>query len=522
MIDINPGIGLWSRKLHQILRPRRHVLVETALQRYEKDLRPLLNRSQSAYRHANNVEEAFNPEIGLLSEYATEKVASGGDVPQFNNSLLITVNLSGRKVVAGSYLGSLGNKFFDDLYYVLFSRPHRSLFRYGLVRILAWMPQEKGKDPFLPPSASRRARSSITLEAMANVEEIAGPPRESGPTKIRRWSSLDIEESAAVDARADGSSQYRVPDSRRDLPLIPELLSINPTTQDFRKVEFKSDATWVSDFLKLEDRLKKEDPKFYHQHAGGLHHSTRNKTPLQTEWVVQMRQARTKYKCHMRAVGDVNETRRLIADWKDAVLSADGRPLTDAINRELRDRGDNITTRLKATNSTDRMFAEKAIDDCRAVDMSPPILLRSRRKGHSMVVHEGEIEPQNRYMALFDVVPHAGLLTKINNHDKMVCYRHVMATCSGRYTKSVVEVLKLLVHDAGVEDFLKTIPELYDPTKGGWYDLTQLRLRALPSDMFVEIALAYERWPFRPSSESILMAANDTQDTFNVADGMLH
>jgi len=464
----------------------------------------------------------FDPKKRLLSEYATDKGASQGKLPQFNKSLLVTVNLSSRKVATGGFLGTLGKKFFDDLYFILFSRPRYSLFRYGLVRILAWMPEEKGKDPFIPLSVYRRSRSSITLEAIADVTEVAGLSGASISSRYTRWPSLDAEEYAAVNAKAAGSSSYQVPESRLDLPPPPELRSIEPTSQNLRNLQFTSDAAWVAEFLQIEDRLKKEDPDFYHLHANGRLVRKHYKTPLQKAWVTPLRMAGTRYKTHMRAVEVVNEARSLIAAWKSAIQEANGRALSGAVDSELRTRGDEIHQRMNSMNETDRTFAEKALDDCRAIDMSPPILSRSRRKFHPLIVRDGEFEPLNRQMALLDVIPHAGLLTKLTNYDKMVCYRHVMAIFSSHLSKPVEEAFKLLVHDTGVEEFVKTIPGIHDPTKGGWYDLTQLRLRVLPSDMFIEIALAYERWPFRPTTEALLLTAPDTQERYNVADGELH
>ena len=481
----------------------------------------MLRRTGSSYRHAASLEEAFDPEKGLLSEYAVDKGASEGNLPQFNKSLLVTVNLSSRKLSSGAYLGTLGKKFFDDLYFVLFSRPRHSLFRYGLVRILAWMPEEKGTDPFLPRTVFRRNRMSITLESMAHVTEIAAVPSESISTKYMRWPSLDIEEFATVTARSKGNSAYQVPATRQDHPPAPDLLSIEPISQNLRSLPFTSDASWVAEFLQAEDRLKKEDPEFYALQSNGRLFQKHYKTPLQKAWVTYLRTAGTRFKTHARAVEAVDDARRLIADWKRAIREANGQPLKPALDKQFRTRGDGIDKRIKGMNNTDKTFAEKALDDCRAVDMSPPILLRSRRDSHPLIVHDGEFEPPNRQMALLDVVPHADLLNKLNTHDKMVCYRHVMATFSSHLSKSVVDALKLLVH-VGVEEFVGTISGIHDPTKGGWYDLTQLRLRALPADMFIEIALAFEKWPFRPTIETILMATPDTQDAYSIAQGELH
>ncbi|OCT53018.1 hypothetical protein CLCR_09929 [Cladophialophora carrionii] len=517
VIDINPGVGLWSKALHQILQPRRHVLVEPEWKQYADSLAPLLDSAGSRYRYATNLEEAFDPEKELLSEYASGKGASPGKLPEFNQSLLMTVNFSSRRVSQGAYLGSLGKKFFDDLFFSFFSnQAGRSLFRYGLIRILAWIPEEMGREPFVPRTVYRRFKQTIILEAMADITEVAGVPGGFGTTRYRRWPELELEEYAAINAQAKANPAHQVPKSRLDKPPAPDLRSIEPTPQNLKSLPFSSDALWIPDFVQVLERLKKEEPGFYRTHAHGrIPGEMRYKTPLQRQWAAYLREANTKHRTHMRAVEVVNEGRRLMADWKAAVQEAHGQPLDPALELQLRRRGDENHQKIQAMFETNRIWAQKALDDCRAVDMSPPILFWSRRETHPLIVRDGEFEPSSRHMALLDVVPHSKLLKKLDTHDKMVCFRHVMTTLSNCLSYSIPEAAKMLVHEAGVESFLKTIQGIHDPTLGGWYDLTQLRLRALPADMFIEIALAYERWPFRPRTESMLLATPDSQATYS-------
>lgn len=50
ILDINPGAGLWSQKLHAYLQPRSHVLMEPSFQRFKTFLDPLLNAPGSTYK----------------------------------------------------------------------------------------------------------------------------------------------------------------------------------------------------------------------------------------------------------------------------------------------------------------------------------------------------------------------------------------------------------------------------------------------------------------------------------------
>ncbi|OAP65458.1 hypothetical protein AYL99_01430 [Fonsecaea erecta] len=507
IIDINPGQGLWSQSLHRLVQPRRHVLVESDLEKYGEHLQPLL-RSGSTYRHATVLEDAFDPEKELLSQYDVEKAGSLGKPPEHNRSLLMTVNLSGAKVSIGGYMGSLSRKFFDELYLSLLSSPRAGYFRYGLIRVLAWIPDHE-KDSYIPRTVHARHKQTVMLEATTDITEVAGASAETRSTRYRKWPDLELEELAVIDARARDVPGQRTPKSRLDMPPPRELLSIEPTPRNLRKADFTSDAEWVPRLLELDSQIKQKFPHWYRRYASGQ--SIRKlglKTPLQKEWGELLRRANTTHKTHMKAVELVNQERQLISEWKSEIRNAKDHHLDSETEHSFQKRAEAIKENLKGLNRTNRIFAEKAIDDCRAWDMSPPVLAWNRREAHPLVVYDGEFDAPSRYMALLDVIPRADLISRIDTYDKMVCFRYIVTSLSLYFSRSVAEALRALVHE-GLNDFVKTIPGIHDPTKGGWYDLTALRVRVLPTEIFVEIGLAYEKWPFRMSTEAILMATAD-------------
>ncbi|KIY03196.1 uncharacterized protein Z520_01663 [Fonsecaea multimorphosa CBS 102226] len=508
IIDINPGQGLWSKSLHHLLQPRRHVLVESELEKYAEHLQPLLKSHGSAYRHATLLEDVFDPGKQLLTQYDVEKAASLEKPPEHNRSLLMTVNLSGTKISIGGYMGSPSKKFFDELYLSLLSNTHTGFFRYGLVRVLAWVPEYE-KDTFIPRTVHTRRKQTIMLEATTDITEVAGASTETKSTRHRKWPDLELEELAVVDARAKAIPGYKIPKSRLEKPPPRELLTIEPTPRNLRKANFTSDAEWVPRLLELDRRIKKQYPHWYRRYASG--ESIRKlglKTPLHKEWGELLRRAKTTRKTHLKAVELVNQERQLISEWKLEICTATNHQLDLATEISFQERAEAIKNNLKAFNRTNRIFAEKAIDDCRAWDMSPPVLAWNRREAHPLIAHDGEFDAPRRYMALLDVTPRADLISKIDNYDKMVCFRYIVTLLSLSLSRSVAAALRTLVHE-GLNDFVKTIPGIHDPTKGGWYDLTTLRVRVLPMEMFVEIGLAYEKWPFRMTTEAILMANSD-------------
>ncbi|KAG9790845.1 hypothetical protein KCU88_g1187, partial [Aureobasidium melanogenum] len=515
LIDINPGSGIWSQKLHAVLQPRRHILVEPALRTHYSDhLAPLPDAEDSKYRHTGLLEDALNPSSGLLSEHVTDQLDAHKNGPRVIPSLFITANLSGASLKMNNYAGTQSRKFFDDLYLSLW-RIRSNIHRYGLVRLMVWIPDDE-KDAYIPRTVSARRKQAVMLEASHHITEVAGTSTQTKTTRLRRWPELDREDAARV-AAIEAATGNKAPASRRDSMPVPHLLTVEPVPKEIRKVAFTTDAEWVPRFLALEERLRRDDAAWFKKYAY-VKYPPRGlmDTPDRRAWRELRRRAKTAYTTHMKAVGLIKEERELVAEWKRLIISPPDHGFLDH-EKHLKARAESLQQQIKKLNRTNRSFAEKAIDDCRAYDMVPPVMAWNQRQSEPLIVHAGEFDPRDRPMALLDVTPRPEFLLKINTHDKMVCFGHVVGQLYPYFVKSVAEGLRSLVHE-GLDDFVATIPGIYDPTKGGWYDLNAIRVRSLPADMFVEIALAYERWPFRQSTESILMLAADPQAAYSLGD----
>ncbi|KIX00778.1 uncharacterized protein Z518_09843 [Rhinocladiella mackenziei CBS 650.93] len=519
LIDIYPGEGLWSRALHAILKPRRHVLVEPALSTYSVHLDTLLSPKGTPYRHTNLLEEAFDPTQKMLSKYDTDHDEASGKIPRLNPSLLITANLSGAPLRIANYTGTQSRKFFDDLYLSLW-KIRGNIHRYGLVRVLAWVPDGE-KDAYIPRTVAARRKQSIMLEASYAISEIAGASNDTKLTRFTRWPDIDVQDHIRV-AAEEQTRGLKTPESRREQIPQPDLLSFKPTSKSIRKGAFTSDAEWVFKFMELDDWLKKHDSAWYKRNASGrfrgkhIDSAERNGAERKA-WRRLLKVAETRHKTHMKAVGLVKQQRELFAEWKSLVLTAENNTLAPGEEKRLQTLAENLDQQIKKLNRTNKVFAEKAIDDLRAYDMSPPIMWWNKREAEPLIVNDSDFHPPQQSMALLDVVPRPEFLSRIDTHDKMVCFGYVVKTLATHIAGSLADALKSLVHE-GYEEFVKTIPSIHDPTKGGWYDLSQLRVRALPAEIFVQIALAYEKWPFRLSIESIIMMSPDPQAAYSLGD----
>jgi len=426
----------------------------------------------------------------------------------------MTVNLSGAYLRTANYAGAPSRKFFDDLYLSLW-KLRSNIHRYGLLRVLAWVPDDE-KDAYIPRTVAARRKQAVMLEASSMVKEIAGGSTNTRPSLSRRWHGIDVEDLGRISTK-EKATGVSTPISRRGESPPPDLLSIKPTPQSIRKASFASDAEWVARFLEIDEWLRKEHLAWYKKHASGRFHCVHLKNPEQKAWRTLLKRAQTEHNTHMKAVDLVQQERDLESGWKALIASGASSPLPPEEVDRLKKLADTLKAHISQLSRTNRAFAEKAIDDYRALDMSPPVMAWNQRDAEPLMVHAGEFLPPDRPMALLDVTPRPQFLSRIDTHDKMVCFGHVVKVFCLHFSKSVEQALRALVHE-GLDVFCKTIPGIHDPSQGGWHDLSALRARSLPADMFVEIALAYEKWPFRQSTESILMLGQDPQAAYRLGD----
>ncbi|CAK7270025.1 hypothetical protein SEPCBS119000_003873 [Sporothrix epigloea] len=174
LLDIYPGAGLWSQKLHALLQPRQHILLEPDEQFYRPWLQPLLDKpnvslvpkSGIVWRDLSNVLETMLP-------YQVHRPRGPDHEPQRNDTLLVTANLAFSPKRSFSMFDSVAQLV---LYQFINSIRASSLFhRYGLVRMLLWV-EASDRHPLLARSCQRRRRLAIDGELATEwINEIAGP-----------------------------------------------------------------------------------------------------------------------------------------------------------------------------------------------------------------------------------------------------------------------------------------------------------------------------------------------------------
>lgn len=94
ILDINPGIGLWSQKLHDFLKPRSHILLEPSPEIFKEFLDPLVNAPDSKYKLVSKDTKDLTSYRELVDEgmfpHQTRVNSTDPAAQDVNNTLLIT------------------------------------------------------------------------------------------------------------------------------------------------------------------------------------------------------------------------------------------------------------------------------------------------------------------------------------------------------------------------------------------------------------------------------------------------
>jgi mitochondrial transcription factor 1 len=466
------------------VKPRRHILVEPERQLYSPFIEPLLSSSQSAYQHAASLAEVLDPETGLLRASQQDYHADIGS--DLNTSLLIVANAtrrggSGRKDDS-NYAGAISKHMLHGFYNSMFHHTQESLHRYGRVRMLAWLPDDD-KASILPRTVASRGKQAVQWDLLADISEVAGGSSyQQSSLSARRHSELDIESEHLVMQRTR-SDPAKDADSRQPPPTIPIPVSFNLDEAGLAAMrELPNRPQWADELFELEERYKKGEftPK---SKQGKRLRVLRNRRV-------------TAYNSHHRSM-DIAQRQRLLdrsevpstSDVGQDVLSGELKP-SEEFTESLR------TDRAKLKREH-KLLVDKCIDDQRAFDHVPPVLAWDRREAEPLWAEKDEFYP-SKMLALLDFQPRSNaLLSLLDTPEKKLSFDHVTSALLQHPGRSIVQGLEQMVHD-GLKQFLEKAPTLRDPRHGGKLDLDDFRIRSIPVELFVDLALAWETWPFRP------------------------
>lgn len=180
LIDIHPGACLWSSKLHEYLKPKRHLLMEPETMYYEPFIKPLLDAPGSTYRHTELSgahpnrnwdswktifeDPKFLPPCTLAPDDPKRR--------QFDPSVLVIGNLARRYRTHRRAISVHASLMYIQQM-ALSALDGELAHKNGIVRMLWWAPESETYLAF-PPSETSRQKLNISLSMGSVMHMVFG------------------------------------------------------------------------------------------------------------------------------------------------------------------------------------------------------------------------------------------------------------------------------------------------------------------------------------------------------------
>ncbi|KAI9771430.1 MAG: hypothetical protein M1840_002050 [Geoglossum simile] len=389
IIDVNPGTGLWSSKVHGHLKPRTHLLIEPDND-YIPFLLPLLNQPESTYRHVqlSGMEWSSYEKIiddGLLPN---QKILKEGD-PGYgstNSTLLFLANLGQYPEKRWGDFKSISHLMIHQLITAIRTR---SLFhQYGFVRMLIWT-MDTAKTALLPRTVANRRRFTIQAEvACEKIHEVAGA--EGGPGKNRRDIDIDIVSSKRV-AMLLEQNGLGTPEDRKG---IDEKDTEGGPTQEGKETERGdvngSGRLWRKELKALEEDYKSNKfSRFAAEQGGqvGRRVPTKNYARLShlRTFASQMQKRKTAVDRLLKIEEGLEADTELAMSMEPEQRDGELAKLAEDYRKEVEKHPISVQEGLAL-----------ASDDRRALAADPPLLMWDRRMQEPIIVQNSEFEPPVR------------------------------------------------------------------------------------------------------------------------------
>lgn len=518
LIDVNPGVSLWSQYLHDFLKPRRHILVERQRDLFAPYLDPLLTAPDSRYTWTDHeLKDIFSndlngagPELPQNKRYITE-----------NPNILVTASFSNHNVhITRTLLAKAAPYYFNDLYASLYGL-RSDLFRYGLFRSLVWLPDEI-KGTLLPRTVDRQSKQAITFAATSFVKEVAGSNMSNELNARRvRHPGLAVEDKQAM-VQHEIDSGLVVPKSRVHRDPAPRFEHLQPSVETWMSTEFDNAPAFLPELLELDERIRHTHPHLYRKLAPhwarpvadavkrtSARSSLMTNSPDVKRWLHLYARARRRHTLLHSKTRVIQEQRSIEQEWRAAETHGD----TDAL-AALKLRNEANAIEIAKQPGNDGNFVRKAIDDYRAFDTKS--FSWYRRPYNPLAVDNsdfstGKVAGRAEPLALVDIEPNPQFRTTFREELCFRCFEYVLARLTTSWRTDIRTALTQVV-PGGIDEFIETVPSLREARKGGWPDLGALRVRSLPPETWVDIALAYYHWPFRLDEQRLWHELTITKD----------
>ncbi|KAI4745679.1 S-adenosyl-L-methionine-dependent methyltransferase [Aureobasidium sp. EXF-12298] len=518
IIDLHPGACLWSRKIHERLKPRRHLLLEPDDRYFDSFIKPLLDQKDSAYRHTTLSGAApkgyFDTYDKIFNDHLLPKRDPlPKDDPRLrepNHSLLVIGSLVRRyaDLRAGPHAGAFPVMILNQMAEA--AQTNTMFQRYGLVRLLLWVPDET-KNTILPDSMMHKVGLSIGLESSFDITEVVGSDRSQlsrielnkKPMHLQRQDQLDVWGAQRVLERMR-SKGMSIPEHRRSHVHQKALDTDDESLQAYNPIRLTKDKPLQDLVTDHEDQVRKLQEFAAIPKPQRKNLTVPTRTKLTSTTLEFIRNAE-----HMSIEFFVDVWGKQVALEHEYTSTKTN--LSEEIRQDLESRLVTANTDLMSAYS--KLFGQDVqkqvrilLDEIFALCRPNPMLEWDRRSYEPMTVATEEFWPRFP-MRLFDLKPRSEAL----GDDLMD------ATESTHIRRGLLKAL--FTHPAvplpdsvdrlgpGARDLIG--PEFKDLSIGGRLDPEHILTKHITREQLSALTKAYIEWPFRPLGSEALEAADN-------------
>ncbi|KAJ5161124.1 hypothetical protein N7492_006516 [Penicillium capsulatum] len=514
VLDLWPATGQLSAKIHEYLRPRRHVLIEPNLERWGVFLHPLVAGKPGmevqswdpyTYEHWGSFLQEHFP------EQRVPDIQNAVALPKNDTLLVLAQPMVSTNTQSHITPGRWWSAMMQDCMRQI------GLHQYGSVRILATLTGNEAQ-AVLPRSTGDVTRISALTESVGlHTFEVAKPYEEEDWPALQMWSTLCAKQDRVAERTA--AQQIVVP-SGREAPRL-KLAPARPNKDDFSppRVYFKKHDQMMADMVAGESFDKKDTSEEAVQ-ARKLARATAAKFHLENrrcearEHLAQQHlDLDERMRALARAAANPRVTASELAQLNDEVVR-----LKNAIPHEF------TKFHFRVYRSYQRL-----LDDARIASFSKnydnSILAWDRRPFEPLAIHEGEQYPHvPRTLVYFEADENSPVMEKLRGlsfekrQEAIEFFDSLSFVLRSKETKTVAELAEDIFPGRSANDLVQTIPSLarwawkqlkpgsgplplpdetLDPTEcyqaNLEYDLSDTRLHGIPTTVLWDIVLEYQR-----------------------------
>jgi len=500
LIDLNPGCGLWSTKLNDLLRPRTHILLEPYLNIYQPFLDPLAQRPGvkifplSGFVWDELARIMNSEHLPHQTKLTPEQKLN----PPQNDTLLVTMNIAYSRLKSFGSYPNLQQFIIHQLLNHIRANSHYQ--QYGKARMLLWVNENGLSNAALPRNVQNRNKWIWEVEMLADITQIT--TADSPSVYYQRDRFIDLQGTQEVAERMREAGIVVPPGRETDLlkqVTSPDYQPVIAGKQP-RELTFLNEEEW-----KQLEAKNAESPFPAPQTKKTGNKITRKSHPeferLRYLRYVQVRRRLRDRKIHSMLV-ELQELRDLLAQAGP-----------DNVTEELKQKVLAWNTRMDYVDKSLRMEFYLMRDNLDGFERK--ILNYDRRPFEPLKVKPREFIP-NVGGCLIDIQPRdvdpilrtrgPGTSGAANVFDLL------LDSLNGRPALSARIGLEQMAHGA-VEGVWEETKSLFDPARGGspvrGHD--ELAPRRMNSEQLMDLFKTWDKWPFKPSYSQLLSRVHETR-----------